>query len=232
MKPYFQDEVVTIYHGDCREILPTISGAHCIVTDPPYVFGMASTHQEGKAGGWGDMMNAASFYAGLLHEFSRLVKNRNGAAWVFNSWRSFPVLARASFEARWPIESLLVWDKEWIGPGGQRGLRPSYEVAALFCTDGFSFSDRGQPDIMRCKWHPGNRESEHPAEKPVPLLRKLIERSTPEDGFVIDAFCGSGSTLVAAKQVGRKAVGIEIEERYCELAAKRMAQDVLPLSST
>lgn len=132
MQPYYEEGGITIYHGDCREVLPEVHGADLVVTDPPYSFGMASTAQEGKAGGWGDLMNAASFYSTLLVQFRRALENQNGAAWICNSWRSFPVLARAAFEARWPIESLLVWDKCWIGPGGSRGLRPSYELVALF----------------------------------------------------------------------------------------------------
>ncbi len=224
MTPYYEADGITIYHGDCREILPSISGADLVVTDPPYVFGIASTFDEGKAGGWGDMMNAASLYAGWLREFWRITSNRSGAAWVFNSWRSFPVLARGAHEARWPIESLMVWDKEWIGPGGCRGLRPSYEVVALFAHPEFKVRDRSTPDIWRAKW--AGAKAHHPAEKPVPLLRRMIEAGGG-DGAILDPFCGSGSTLRAAKDLGRKAIGIEIEERYCEIAAKRLAQGVL-----
>lgn len=226
MKPYYEHGGMTIYHGDCREVLPEIPGAGLVVTDPPYVFGMMSTMHEGRAGGWGDMMNAASFYAFLLVAFRRCLVNQGGAAWVFNSWRSFPVLARASYEARWPVESLLVWDKEWIGPGGQVGLRPSYEVAALFACEGFTIPDRSQPDIWRAKWSGGHEW--HPAEKPVPLLRRMIAQSKHAD-LILDPFAGSGSTLIAAKDLGRRAIGIEIEERYCEIAARRLSQEVLPL---
>lgn len=228
MKPYYERDGITIYHGDCREILPSISGVDLVITDPPYVFGIASTAQEGKAGGWGDLMNSAAWYALLLREFDRLVTNRDGAAWVFNSWRSFPVLARASYEAQWPITSLLVWDKEWIGPGGSVGLRPSYELVALFARGDFSLDDRGLPDIRRCKWA-GYKPTGHPAEKPVALLDWLI-RESGGTLAVLDPFAGSGSTLVAALNLGRRAIGIEIEERYCEIAAKRLAQGVLDFS--
>ena len=121
MKPYYEASGVTIYHGDCREVLPEVSGVGLAVTDPPYVFGIASTANEGKCGGWGDLMNAAAWYAIILAHLKRLTNSSQGAAWVFNSWRSFPVLARAAYEAAWGIESLLVWDKDWIGLGGSRG---------------------------------------------------------------------------------------------------------------
>lgn len=226
MKPYYEHGGITIYHGDCRETLPEISAVRLVVTDPPYVFGIASTAQEGKAGGWGDLMNSSVWYESWLSEVKRLTENEQGAAWVFNSWRSFPVLARAAYGVRWPVESLLVWDKEWIGPGGQRGLRPSYELAALFAQPDFAVANRGLPDIWRSKWS-SLKPSGHPAEKPVPLLAKMIRESG--GGRVLDPFMGSGSTLVAAKSEGFDAIGIEIEERYCEIAAKRLQQEVLPL---
>jgi site-specific DNA-methyltransferase (adenine-specific) len=228
MRPYYEQDGCTIYHGDCREILPEMPSVRLVVTDPPYVFGIASTSQEGKAGGWGDLMNSAAWYALLLREFRRITANDQGAAWMFNSWRSFPVLARASYEAQWPVESLLVWDKQWIGPGGHRGLRPSYELVALFAQQDFALADRGLPDIRRSQWS-GFKPNGHPAEKPVDLLTWLISESGA--GLVLDPFLGSGSTLVAAKALNLQAIGIEIEERYCEIAAKRLAQQVLEFGS-
>jgi site-specific DNA-methyltransferase (adenine-specific) len=222
--PYFERAGIVIYHGDCREILPDLSAVDLVVTDPPYSFGMASTAQEGKAGSWADLMNASAWYASWLAECRQLTINAQGAVWVFNSWRSFPILARAAFEARWPIESLLIWDKEWIGPGGTRGLRPSYEMVALFAHTDFSIDDRGLPDIWRSKWS-SLKPHGHPAEKPVPLLLRLIHESGGQR--VLDPFCGSGSTLAAAQMLGRQAIGIEAEERWCEVAARRL--DQMPL---
>jgi site-specific DNA-methyltransferase (adenine-specific) len=229
LTPYYEHGGIVIYHGDCREVLPEVPSVRLVVTDPPYVFGIASTAQEGKAGGWGDLMNSAVWYESWLAEAKRLTANEQGAAWVFNSWRSFPVLARAAYGVRWPVESLMVWDKEWIGPGGQRGLRPAYELAALFAQPDFAIANRGLPDIWRSKWS-SIKPNGHPAEKPVALLARMIRESG--GGCVLDPFMGSGSTLVAAKQEGCRAIGIEIEERYCEIAAKRLQQEVLSLEAT
>lgn len=228
MKPFYEQDGITIYHGDCREVLPEISsGVGCIVADPPYTFGLRSTEQGGKAGSWGDLMNNAMFYSWFLVEFKRLLSHSQGAAWVFNSWRSMPVLARASSDATWPILSVLVWDKCWISADGQRGLRPSYELVALFADTDFAMVDRGTPDIWREQWS-SQKPSGHPAEKPVPLVRRMIKLSA-RDGAVLDPFAGSGSTLVAAKDLGLHAIGIEIEERYAEIAARRLDQTVLAL---
>jgi DNA modification methylase len=212
--PYYDSGGVTIYHGDCRDVLPLLPSVRLVVTDPPYVFGIA----------WGDLMNSSIWYESWLAEAKRLTANLQGACWVFNSWRSFPVLARAAYGVSWPVESLLVWDKEWIGPGGSKGLRPSYEVVALFAHRDFALKNRGLPDIWRSKWS-STKPSGHPAEKPVPLLRKLIHESG--GGDVLDPFMGSGSILVAAKAEGHKAIGIEVEERYCEIAVRRLQQNYL-----
>lgn len=224
--PYYEQDGIVIYHGDSRDVLPFLPSVALVVTDPPYVFGIASTAQEGKAGGWGDLMNSAVWYATWLKECRRLTANAQGAAWVFNSWRSFPVLARAAYEAEWGIESLLVWDKDWIGPGGQRGLRPSYELAALFCHQQFALKDRGLPDIWKHPWSP-QKPSGHPAEKPVELKRRIIRESG--GGLVLDPFMGSGTSLVAAKAEGQRAIGIEIEERWCAVAAERLSQGRLAI---
>lgn len=222
MKPYYDQSGVTIYHGDCRDVLPTLPDVGLVVTDPPYIFGIAST--EGKVG-WGDLMNSSVWYASWLSETKRLTANAGGAVWVFNSWRSFPVLARASYDVQWPIQSLLVWDKDWIGPGGTQGLRPQYELVALFVHPTFSILNRSLPDVWRHKWMSTIGVTDHRAEKPVELLTRIVNESGA--GLVLDPFMGSGTTLVATKKLGRKAIGIEVEEKYCEMAAKRLSQEVL-----
>ena len=225
--PYYSRDGIVIYHGDALEILPTLTSVDLCVADPPYSFGLASTFQEGKAGSWGDMMNNAHWYASWLRELYRLTQARQGAAWVFNSWRSFPVLARAAMETPWPIESLMVWDKQWIGPGGSRGLRPAYELVALFAQPNFQIVNRGLPDIWRSQWS-SQKPNGHPAEKPLDLITRIITESGGD--LILDPFMGSGTTLRAAKDLGRRAIGIEIEEKYVEIAIKRLRQEVMPLS--
>jgi DNA modification methylase len=227
MTPYYEQDGITIYHGDCLDVLPTLPSVDLVVTDPPYTFGLASTFAEGKAGSWGDMMNNAHWYAAWLGQLRRLTQNTSGAAWVFNSWRSFPVLAKAAMEVPWPIESLLVWDKQWIGPGGQRGLRPSYELVALFASPDFQLANRGLPDIWQSPWS-SHKASGHAAEKPLHLMSRLITESVDQPhSLILDPFMGSGTTLRAAKDAGHRAVGVEVEERWCEYAAERLRQAVL-----
>jgi DNA modification methylase len=199
-----------------REILPTLDRADLVVTDPPYVLGLTSTME--KIGGWSDLMNAATWYGSWLQQCRRLTAPA-GATWVFNSWRTFPALARAADEIGWPVKSLLVWDKQSIGPNW-RGLRPRYELVALFAHRRFAIGDRTITDIHTCRWPATRKPSGHPAEKPVALLRFLMEISG--GNLIVDPFAGSGSTLIAAKQLGRRAIGIELEARWCTLATARL----------
>lgn len=230
MKPYYDDGTCVIYHGDCREIMPTLAAASSavVVTDPPYVIGAVSAgNMASKSGGWFDMMNSASWFTGWYREVDRLL-HRTGSFWTFCNWRTLPVVMRAASDARLPITSLLVWDKEWIGPGGSQGLRPSYELVALLAQPDFAVPNRGVPDLWRHQVG-SFKPNGHPAEKPEPLVRRILLTCGLAPGaLVCDPFMGSGTTAVAAKNAGLSCVGIEAEEYFCEIAAKRLAQEVLP----
>lgn len=206
----------TLYLGDCRDILPTLGKVDAVVTDPPYNFSTASSG--GKHALWADAVNSAFWFS----EIFRLCRQRlqgHGAIWWFLNWKTFIPLQKAVWDADLKFDSLLVWDKEWIGPGGVVGLRPSYELVAFIAEGEFKLPNRGLPDIWRSKWS-SQRESGHPAEKPVHLMRKIIDE-TPAP-VVLDPFMGSGTTGVAAVQAQRDFVGIEMDERYFDIACRRV----------
>lgn len=226
MKPYYEDERATIYHGDALDVLPTLpaGAAHAVVTDPPYVIGAVSAgNMASKSGGWADMMNSALWFSAWYRECDRILK-RTGSFWTFCNWRSLPVVMRAALDATLPITSLLVWDKEWIGPGGKQGLRPSYELVALLAQPDFAVPNRGTSDLWRHKVG-SHKPHGHPAEKPVGLVRRILTTAeVPPGTLVVDPFMGSGTTALAATTLGLRFVGIEAEERWCELAARRLMQ--------
>jgi len=229
--PYYADEFVTIYHADALDVLPTIaaSSVAAAVTDPPYVIGAVSAgNMKSKSGGWADMMNSASWFASWYREVGRVL-HRAGLFWTFCNWRSLPVVMRAAIDAQMPLTSCAVWDKQWIGPGGVQGLRPSYELVALSCQPHAAISDRGVADVIAHKVG-SYKPHGHPAEKPLALITRLLQISELAAGdVVLDPFLGSGTTARAAKDLGLRCIAIEAEERYCEIAARRCAQEVLPL---
>lgn len=226
MKPYYEDDRSVIYCGDSMEVLPTIAAGsvHMVCTDPPYVIGAVSSGALGsKSGGWQDMMNSAGWFTSWYREVDRVLKS-SGSFWTFLNWRTVPVVMRAAVDAGLPITSLAVWDKQWIGPGGSQGLRPSYELIALLSQPDFAVPDRGVADVFRHKVG-SYKPNGHPAEKPVPIVRRCMEvAAVPAGGLVVDPFMGSGTAAVAARDLGLRFIGIEAEEKWCEVAASRLSQ--------
>lgn len=230
MQPYYDNgRGIVLYHGDALDVLPDLRAnqAGLVLTDPPYVIGAVSAGNIGaKAGGWGDMMNSARWFRDW-YSMARRILRQDGALWTFCNWRSLPVVMKAAADAEWSVASTLVWHKDWIGPGGTVGLRPSYEMVALLPMPDFAIPDRGLPDVWTEPWS-AFKPNGHPAEKPVPLLSRILQASDV-DGPIVDPFAGSGSTLRAASDLGLSAIGIEAEERWCEVAASRLQQAPLPL---
>ena len=210
-----------LYHGDCLEILPTLAkgSVDAVVTDPPYGINTKSDGM-GKLSPWADMCNAALFYGSWIRDARRALNDR-GCLWSFLNWRSLVTFQKAACDMGWPIESLMVWDKRWIGPGGTRGLRPSYEMVALWCKEGFSVEDRGLADVQPFSWS-SVKPNGHPAEKPETLLSWLVDTCPP--GLILDPFMGSGTTGVAAMKSGRRFIGIEIERKYFDIACERIEE--------
>ena len=167
------------------------------------------------------MLNASYFYKETWQECYRLLKP-DGAMWVFNSWRSFPCLMKGMVDAGRSMESLLVWDKDCMGTGGTKGLRPSYEVVALSCKGDFAISNRSIRDVQRFKWR--TYKPNHPAEKPVELIKWLISISGNAH-LILDPFLGSGTTLLAAKELGRTALGFEVNSAYEQTIRRRALLD-------
>ena len=136
-------------------------------------------------------------------------------------------MMRASIDSGLPAVSLLVWDKKWIGPSGPKGLRSQHEVCMVMAKDGFVQPDRSQGDVLSVQAS-SRKPTGHPAEKPLPLLERIVQLTgVAPGGLVVDPFAGSGTTLVAAKSLGVRAVGVEAEEKWCEVAANRLSQNVL-----
>lgn len=213
---------------DCLEGLKDVpdNSVDLIVTDPPYGVGIKSQGgKSSKLNPWADICNASFWYAAWMRECKRVLKD-DGALWSFINWRYLPTLYKAGLDIQWSIESLLVWDKCWIGPGGVKGLRPSYEQVALFTMPDFRIEDRSLPDIQRFKWA-SFKPTGHPAEKPLDLIRWIIQTSGKADGAVVlDPFMGSGTTACAAIREGCSYIGFDMDPDWVEKANSRIAAEI------
>lgn len=211
-----------IDNTDCLEGLKAIpdKSVDLIVTDPPYMINNYSS-MKGKIDPWADWVNAAYWYAEWMSEAQRVLKD-TGAMWTFLNWRSMVTFQKAACSVGWAMESLLVWDKCWIGPGGKKGLRPSYELCALFACSDFTIPNRGLADIQRFKWS-SSKPHGHPAEKPEALTRWLIEQCTEPGAVVLDLFAGSGTTAESCLRTGRNYIGFEMNPEWHAIAQQRIA---------
>ena len=228
IKPYYVDDAVCIIHGDCRDILPTLPKVDLVLTDPPYgadvKYGDAYDDNRDKYWEWflPALKELTTKFPTVIftHRNSALGKIQ-GQDWVG------------------------VWDKGKGGVGGARignsPIVPQWEPIFMFGIHRYGTDSNGFPDVIKLrpnignakvggigreKWKTGSIDY-HPCPKPLSLYIKLIEIFGQKTDYILDPFMGSGTTLRAAKDLGRKAIGIEIEEKYCEIAAKRMAQEVL-----
>lgn len=232
MKPYYEHAGITIYHGDCREILPSLGSVDLVLTDPPYSekthAGARSTSDHGPRGGI-VAIDFESVDAGFVRQVLGLTKPRRWAI-SFIDWRHALPLEQNPPEGLEFIR-LGIWTK--LNPMPQlTGDRPStgWESVAIFHPPGAKHWNGGSGPAL---WMHGTSRygyfgpSSHPTQKPIGLIRLLLKQFSDEGETVLDPMMGSGTTLEAAKKSDRKAIGIEIEERYCEIAAKRLSQEVL-----
>jgi len=241
--PYYADDQVTLYLGDCRELLPGLGvTADCVVADPPY--GETSLAWDRWPDGW--LASAAMVTRSL---------------WCFGSLRMF--LERRGEFNRWKLSQDVIWEKQngtgfaadrfkrvhetithWYR-GSWADIRHETPLTTVAWRTAAN-SGRAQPPhlgtIGSRAWEDNGsrltrtvlripnmwrRDPIHPTQKPMELLDPLIAYACPPVGMVVDPFAGSGSTLDAARCTGRRAIGIEINERYCELAARRLSQGTL-----
>jgi DNA modification methylase len=218
VKPYYQDDWVTLYHGDCLENLAWLS-ADVLVTDPPY--GISKSARNGP------LKNAALIVGEVF--VSQASDREIPAEFValrdeaLSLWGERPALVFGSWRAPRPkrTQMRLIWDKKIPGLGGVGPWRQSDEEIYVLRWPNPKFCSRPYGTVMAHNGVPiAGRD--HPTPKPVGLMERLIAECPT--GVIADPFAGSGSTLVAARNQGRRAVGVEVEERYCELIARRLDQ--------
>jgi modification methylase len=239
-KPYYEDDHVTIYHGDSREVLPSVPDFDLVLTSPPYNL---SRDRKPTGSEWGALGDGYSSYGDDLPHGEYVAWQRDLLRSLWDRlpnhgaiyYQHKPLLSRGgrTFELLTPLDQIpgdvpvrqiITWDR---GSGFTRThvhYVPRFEWIILLARDGFRITTLNEDDLWRIPFETG---SEHPAPFPLALASRVMGTTHP--GVWLDPFMGSGTTLRAAKDAGRKAIGIEIDERYCEIAAKRMGQEVLDL---
>lgn len=247
MDPYYTDDYVTIYHGDAREILPGLSNVDLILVDPPYSSGgaMRSDRNLRAVDKYrmtsiikqdpdfsGDNRDQRSFTLWCSDWMSScLYTTHRGAAMAcFIDWRNLPCVIDAVQVAGWIYRGIVPWDKGG-GTRPDKGWFSSQAEYIVTATNGPFVRGAEAPGICQAgvlRHGVVGIKKQHLTEKPIPLCRDII-RTRDDWNLVLDPFMGSGTSLRAAKDLRRKAIGIEIEEEYCEIAAARMIQEVLPI---
>jgi site-specific DNA-methyltransferase (adenine-specific) len=226
VRPYYDHGGITIYNGDCRSVLGSVNGDVCI-TDPPYA---EQTHEGALTGSSSlprTLIDFASVNADELRDALSLVDVRRWLV-VTMDWHHV-----APLEERPPVGFHFIRFGVWVKPNPTpqfSGDRPAHgwEAVALFHRPGRKrWNGGGRP----ATWNVPKVTSDHPTGKPMSLVRQFVQLFSDAGETILDPFMGSGTTLRAAKDLGRKAIGIEIEERYCEIAAKRLSQEVLTFAA-
>lgn len=216
MKPYYQDKYATIYHGDCLELLPEMPKVDLVLTDPPY--GVKRDKGFGGFGGFGEPIARKRFADDSwdndrpTKEYFELILKSCSLAIIWGGNFFADILPRST---HW-----ISWDK--------LQTMPTFGDCELAWTS----SKRKSVSKVIVEWNGliGKEKFRgHPTQKPLQLLYWCVEGYSKVEQTILDPFMGSGTTLVAAKQLNRQAIGIEIEEKYCEIGAKRLSQEVLDL---
>lgn len=250
IEPYYDRDGITIYNADCLDVLPLLEQVDHVITDPPYASDVylrmgqwesAHAAEREKNGGKipggtlgdaltvmaaGDIGAIDKMLAPVALEVGRLVKR-----WAL-------VFSDSEYIHEWRAALLgaglrYVRTGAWVKPDPMpqmSGDRPGvgFEPCTIAHAQGrMRWNGGGHPAVWNYGRSKGTERPDHPCPKPLPLMRELIEQFTDPDDLILDPFMGSGTTLRAAKDLGRRAIGIEINENYCEIAVKRMAQEVL-----
>lgn len=239
MTPYYDEDGVTLYLGKCEDVLPALCGVNLVLTSPPYnLSGDGNSpnaqHFSKLRNGYGEHDDAMPHvdYVAWQQDVLRMcweTLRPDGAILYNHKPRVKGDRVRLPLELvpdDMPIRQVIVWDR---GSGFNRQATyfvPAHEWVLLIAKPAFRLTTKSVDDVWRIPFETG---SDHPAPFPMRLATRAVNAASSARDLVLDPFAGTGTTLVAAKAAGRRAVGIEREERWCELAAARLAQGVLAL---
>ena len=243
MRPYYEHNGITIYHGDVFDVIDEVESFDALITDPPYSSGgmfrsdrvnRSTVQKYTDNSQWmdlpdftGDNRDQRGFlvWCGLWLGAARIKATPSANCLTFTDWRQLPTLTDALQVGGWIWLGMGAWNK----PNG----RPN---TGRFCNDlEYVLHARNGPMHSECEYRPRAlfestipSDREHITQKPISVMEWLMG-FTPKGGIAFDPFMGSGTTLVAAKNLGRRAIGSDIDEYWCEIAANRLSQEVMAI---
>lgn len=247
LKPYYSDASFAIYHGNCREVLAALPDVDIVLSDPPYsewvhakVRRGGSVHTPDRKDGVKRpvISTAAVLGFGSLSDELR----DEVAVWTGKHCRRWSLFFSDVESSHLWKESLTAAGLDYVRTGAWIKVGATPQFTGDRPASGFEAVTIAHPP-GRKRWNGGGKhavwthgversgERVHTTQKPLSLMTELVAQFTEPNELILDPFMGSGTTLRAAKDLGRRAIGIELEERYCEIAAKRLAQEVLSLGA-
>jgi DNA modification methylase len=246
--PYYADDSVTLYHGRAEDVLPSLSGVAATFTSPPYnTLGSRVSKPSGRyrddgwlakvaAVGYADDMSENDYRAWQSDIAAAVLAASNPTASFFYNhkcrWRDMslihPIDIVRGFDG-WSLRQEVIWARRGSMTFNARMFATSDERIYWLVRDGAAFHWNQEAANYLSVWNVPQQtgESGHPCPFPEGIVTRAVIGTTNPGDTVLDPFAGSGTTLIAAKNLGRRAVGIELDERYCEIAAKRLTQDTL-----
>lgn len=236
MSVYYQDDLVTLHHGDCREVLASLGdqSVDCVITDPPY---SDNTHENTRSNSQGAKRHGNRVLSGnfgfdavtgddvldVLGECGRVTRR-----WV---------VANLDYRHAVPMHEKPPTGLRLLRVGVWLKTNPNPQISGDRPAQGWEAIAYLHRDDLRPTWTGGGKAGNfyvgtaqnigHPTSKPLPMVAQWVRWFTNPGDLVLDPFAGSGTTLRAAKDEGRRAIGMELDERYCEVIAKRLSQDTL-----
>lgn len=235
MTPYYNSNGITLYHGDCIDILRSMApgSVDAVITDPPYGIDYQSawrTEDQRHAKIANDKAPFIWWLADACH-----VLADGGCMLCFCRWDTSELFRLVITVAGFSIRSQVVWDREIHGMADPKTCFSPRHDLVWFATKGsYSFHGGRPASVVRARRVNG-LDLQHPNEKPLDLMTQMVTSVADRADVVLDPMCGSGTTLLAAQQTGRTAIGIELDERYCEIAANRLRralEDPTPVQTT
>lgn len=222
MTPYYEHAGITIYHGDCREILPALDKVDLVLTDPPY----GVNYKGGQLNPYRDKLvnNDRNVYDWVIPILFQIC---DGPCYIFFAGTRASYIFQAVALAKGKIHALIIWNKINATYTAINSQYKQRHEPILYCKGANSKTLWCGPTNECTVWDiPVEANNQyHPTQKPVAVMKRAIRNHNSQT--ILDPFMGSGTTLRAAKDLGRRAIGIELEEKYCEIAARRLAQEVL-----